>query len=85
MTDSSEDRQRTVTPPLAEDTLTDKTVRFGCGALLGVAVMAYILMNVSGGMGLVFVALVFVLVCGALAVTWGEGFFESMLRLIKWL
>jgi hypothetical protein len=85
MTDSSDDPPRVTTPSLAEDTLADKAVRFGCGAVLGVAVMAYILMNVAGSMGLAFVALVFVFVCGALAVAWGEAFFEKMLRLIQWL
>ncbi len=85
MTDSSDDPPRVSTPSLAEDTLADRAARFGCGALLGVAVMAYILMNVSGGMGLVLVAFVFVFVCGALAVAWGEAFFEKMLGLIKWL
>jgi hypothetical protein len=52
---------------------------------MGVAVMAYFLMNASGGLGIVFVATVFVLVCGAFAVMWGEAFFDRMIRLIKWL
>jgi hypothetical protein len=71
--------------PLPVDTATDKAVRFGCGALMGVALMAYLLVSASGGAGTVLIAIVVVLVCGALAVTWSETFFERIIRLFKCL
>jgi hypothetical protein len=85
MTEPSDESPRPSVPPLGEDTVTDKAVRFGCGAFLGVSVMAYLLMSTPGGAGLVLVASLFVVGCGALAVAWGEPFFERMLRFIKWL
>lgn len=85
MTEPSDEPPRATPPPLAVDTAADKAVRFGCGALMGVAVMAYLLMSASGGAGTIFVTMMVVLVCGALAVTWGETFFERVIKLIKWL
>jgi len=85
MGERNDEPSRASGPPLSTDTPVDKAVRFGCGALIGIAVMAYLLMNISGGEGTVILAILIVLLCGVFALAWGDPFFEKMLRLIRWL
>ena len=72
------------TSPLATDTIADKVVRFGCGAILGALVVSFLLSSVmAGGVGLVIFAAVIVGACGVLAVAYGEGFVDGLLKVMK--
>ena len=79
--------RRDAPPALAGDSLVDKSVRFGCGALLGMLIFAGLALFAEGiGLsGLVALGIVLVAVCGAFAVTHGEPFFVGLLKLIGWL
>lgn len=74
-------------PPLADDTLADKAVRFVCGAFFGFLVVLGVaefgeVLTLEGYM---LVGAVVVAACGALGVTHGERFFEGLLKVFRWL
>jgi hypothetical protein len=72
---------------LLRDTVLDKGVRFGCGTLLGmlmVAAVAITEVGLSLG-GTVVLGALFVSACGILAVSQGERFIRGLLRLTGWL
>jgi hypothetical protein len=71
-------------PSLATDTMADKAVRFGCGALMAGIAVAFLLSSVmAGGTGLILLATSIVLACGVLAVAYGESFIEGLLKVIE--
>jgi hypothetical protein len=82
--------ENAATPPsLTRDTLVDKGVRFGCGAVLaGLIVIASAISGLGepvGVAGVIIAGLVFVLVCGWLSVTQGERFVRGLIKLMNWL
>ena len=73
--------------PLGGDSLVDKSVRFGCGAFLGISIFAGVALFAEGiGLpGLIALGILLVGVCGIFATTHGEPFLMSLLKVIKWL
>jgi hypothetical protein len=73
--------------PLATDTLADKGVRFGCGALLGLLLVLGVAEFGEGLTleGFIAVGALAVAGCGAFGVTHGERFFSGLLKVFKWL
>jgi hypothetical protein len=76
------------TPPsLRADTWADRTVRFGCGAVLALLMIGVVVVTADGASpaAIAVVALVAIAVCGTLAVMRGEKFVHAVLRVFTWL
>jgi hypothetical protein len=78
-----------VGPALTRDTLADKTMRFGCGAALGVLIaVAVVLAGLGEPFGLtgaLIGGVVFAAVCGVLGLAYGNRFLEGLVRMAGWL
>lgn len=73
-----------MTPP-PPDRL-EKGLRFGCGALVGCGLIAYVLLKGAFDQGGWFwTSLIGMsMVCGLLAVRYGDRFFETVLEWLTW-
>jgi hypothetical protein len=74
-------------PALAKQTLADKALRFGCGAVPGVLV-ASVVVSVLDLVDLRIVVgfvLAFGAVCGSLAVVYGDRVIKELLKAIDWI
>jgi hypothetical protein len=73
----------------AVDTIADKAVRFGCGAVLAslivVALVIFGLPVPFGMAGVVTLGILFIGAAGLFSVTHGERFIRGLLRVIAWL
>ena len=73
----------------AVDTIADRAVRFGCGAILASLIVVALVMfglPVPFGMaGVVTLGILFIGAAGLFSVTHGERFIRGLLRVISWL
>ncbi len=89
MTDHRQTEDPERPPAFAVDTVADKVVRFGCGAilvfllLLALAILG-VLPESFGTPALVTLCVVLVIGAGSLSVSYGEPFIRALLKLIKW-
>jgi hypothetical protein len=88
MTDLS-DGKRTAEPLLPHDSMADKAVRFGCGAVLAALVVTGLALSGLGeplSVPVVATAgILVVLVSGGLSIAFGERYLVRLLKLINWL
>jgi hypothetical protein len=89
--DEAADKPREL-PSRARDTLADKRVRFGCGGLLGLLIVASVVISsaaifgdVLGFWSLMAFGALAVGACGVLGVTHGDRFFVGLLKVVKWV
>jgi hypothetical protein len=74
-------------PAFAVDTLADKAIRFGCGAVLAsLIVVAVVMFGLLEGIpALATVSVVFIGGAGVFSVTHGERSIRGLLKVVKWL
>ena len=74
-----------VNSSLSNETVSDKAVRFGCGAVIGVAILVSLVIYgvVEDERGLV-VGGIAVLGCGILAALGGDRAVGALLKVLKW-
>jgi hypothetical protein len=75
-------------PAFTVDTVADKAVRFGCGAILALLVLLALgmvgFMEPFGIPAVIAICLMVVAASGVLSVAFGEPFIRSLLKLIDW-
>jgi len=83
-----QDGDAEIGPALTRDTLADKTMRFGCGAVLGILIaVAVVLAGLGepfGVTGALMGGVVFAAVCGVLGLAYGKRFLESLVKMAGW-
>jgi hypothetical protein len=64
----------------------DLALRFGCGAIAGVAIVfgTWMAADIFGEGGMTTLAIGVPLTCGVLALLLGDGFFHQLAKLLRW-